>query len=84
LWLHDVSQPDSETLSLAENLLDAARLVVEAENGFVYFRDLPQQIELVVEERPIENRNDGLGRMDRERPEARAFASGEENGFHIN
>ena len=51
LWLHDIAQADPQAVALAKNLLDPARLVVEAENRFVYFRDLPQQIQLVVEER---------------------------------
>ena len=84
LRLHDIAQTDPEAFSLAEDLLDATRLIVQAEDRFVDLRHLAQQIQLVVQERPVENRNDRLGRMDRERPKARAFASGEQNGFHIN
>ena len=45
---------------------------------------LPQQIDLVVEKRAVEDGHDGLGRMNRERPQTRALAPGEENRFHVN
>ena len=40
--LDDVTEADAESFALAEDLLDAARLVVEAENRLVNFRDLAQ------------------------------------------
>ena len=36
--LDDVAEPQAESLALAEDLLDAARLVVQAENDLVDFR----------------------------------------------
>ena len=56
--LDDVAQPQAQPVALAEDLLDPARLVVQAENRLVYLRHLPEQVQLVVEERPVEDRND--------------------------
>ena len=67
---------------VAEHLFDAARLVVEAEDHLVDLGHLLEQVDLVVEERAIEDRNDGLRRMDRERPQTRALAPGEQDGLH--
>src|SRR5207253_11521253 len=41
-------------------------------------------IDLVVEERPVEDRDDRFGRVDRQRPEPRPLASGEQDGLHDN
>ena len=68
--------------AVAEHLLDPARLVVEAEDHLVDLGHLLQQVDLVVEERPLENRDDRLRRVQRERAQARAFAPGEEDGLH--
>ena len=43
-----------------------------------------QQVDLVVEERPVEDRDDRLGRVEGERAQPRAFAPGEQDGFHDN
>ena len=82
--LDDVAQADAEPFAFAEDLLDAARLVVQAEDDFVDLRHLLQQIDLVIEKRPVEDRNDRLRRVDRQRPQPRAFAAGEQNGLHVN
>ena len=82
--LDHVAEPQPQPVALAEDLLDPARLVVQAENRLVDLRHLPQQIDLVVEERAVEDRNDRLGRVDRERPQACALAPGEQNGLHVN
>ena len=70
--------------AVAEDLLDAPRLVVEAEDDLVDFRHLLQQIDLVVQERPIEDRHDRLGRVNRQRAKARALAPGEQDRLHRN
>src|SRR5215831_6184346 len=80
----DVTDADAEPLALAEDLLDAARLVVEAQDHLVDFGDLLEQVDLVIEERPIEDRHDRLRCVQRERAEARAFATGEQDGLHDN
>ena len=80
--LDDVAQPDAGAGAVAEDLFDAARLVVEAEDDLVDLRDLLEQIDLVVEKRAIEDRHDGLGGMDRQRAQPRALAPGEQNGLH--
>ena len=82
--LDDVAQLEPEALAVAEDLLDPARLVVEAEDDLVDFRHLAQQIDLVVEERPIEDRHDRFRRVDGQRPEPRALAPGEQDGLHDN
>jgi hypothetical protein len=42
---------------------------------------LAQQGELVCQERPAKQRNDGLGPGQRERPQPRALAAGEDDGL---
>ena len=71
--LDDVADREARVAAVAEDLLDAARLVVEAEDHLVDLRHLLQQVELVVEERPIEDRDDRFGRVDGERAEPRAL-----------
>ena len=82
--LDDVAELDAEAFALAEDLLDAARLVVQAEDDFVDLRHLPQQVDLVIEKRPVEDRHDRLRRVDGQRPQPRALAAGEQNGLHSN
>ena len=80
----DIPEAEAEALALPEDLLDAPRLVVEAQDGLVDLGHLPEQIDLVVQKRPVEDRDDGLRSMDGQRPQARAFAAGEQDGFHRN
>ena len=70
--------------AVAEDLLDPPRLVVQAQDDFVDLRHLLQQVDLVVEKRPVEDRNDRLRRVDGERPEPRALAPGEKDRLHDN
>ena len=81
-WFDHVTDAEAAVAAVAEDLLDAARLVVEAEHHLVDFRDLLQQIELIVKKRPLEDRDDGLGRVNRERAEARALAPREHDRLH--
>src|SRR5688572_284945 len=78
----DVADLDPDLGAIAEHLLDAARLVVEAQDDLVDFRDLFQQVDLVVEKRPIEDRNDGFRGVNRERPKPRALTPSQEDRFH--
>src|SRR6185436_7650862 len=82
--LDDVANLDAGLRAVAEDVLDPARLVVQAEDDFVDFRHLLQQVDLVVEERTVEYRDDGLRRVERERPEPRALAPDEKDGLHDN
>ena len=82
--LDHVADAHTGARAVAEDLFDAPRLVVEAENDLVDLRHLLEQIDLVVEKRAIEDRNDGLGRMNRQRPQPRAFAPCKQNCFHVN
>ena len=72
-----------EFAAVAEDLLDAPRLVVEAQHDLVDLGHLLEQIELVVEERPLEDRNDRLRRVNRQRTQPRALAAGQENRLHV-
>ena len=60
-----------------------SRLVVEAENDLVDFRNLLDEIELIVEKRPVEDRNDRLRCVNGERAEPRALAPDEKQRLHI-
>ena len=80
----DVAELDSETFALAEDFFDSARLIVQAENHLVYLWHLAQQVDLVVEERPVEDRHDGLRRVDGEGSQASALTASEQDGLHSN
>ena len=54
--LDDVADLDAGVASIAEHLFDAMRLVVEAEDDLVDLRHLLDEIELIVEKRPVEDR----------------------------
>ena len=53
-----VGDLDAERVAVAEGLLDAPRLVVEAEDHFGDLRHLTQLIELIHQERAVEDRDD--------------------------
>ena len=80
--LDDVFQAETRVSSVAEDFFDPARLIVQAEDDLVDFRDLLQQVELKLQERPIENRDDGFGCVNRKRTQSRALAPSEENRLH--
>ena len=82
--LDHVADADAQPLALAEDLFDPPRLVVETEDDLVDLRDLLQQVDLVVEEWPIQDRHDRFRRVHRERPQPRALAAGEEDSLHDN
>ena len=66
-----------------KTLLNQLRLVVQAENDFVDLRYLLDEIELIVEKRPTEDRNDRFWRVNRERAQSCSLTSHEEQRFHI-
>ena len=74
----DVPDRDAEIFPVTDDVLDAARLVVQAENDLVNLRHLPDEIELVVKERPIEDRHDRLRGMDGQGTQAGALATGQQ------
>ena len=80
--LDDVPQPEAEPLAFAEHFLDPPRLVIEAQDRFVDLRHLLEQIDLIVEKRPVENRHDRLRRVHGQGPEPRPFPTGQQNRFH--
>ena len=69
--------------AVAEDLFDAVRLIVEAEYDFVDLRHLLDEVELIVQKRPVENRNDRFWCVNGERAEPRALASDKKKRLHI-
>ncbi len=82
--LDDVADLDADVRAVAEDLLDAPRLIVEAQDDLIDLRHLLQQIDLVVKERPIEDGNDWLGGVDRQRPETGALSPRQKDRLHDN
>ena len=80
--LDDVPKLDAGLVSIAEHLLDAVRLVVEAENHLVDFRHLLDEVQLIVEKRPIEDGNDRLGCVNGKGTQPRALAPDKKQRFH--
>ena len=61
---------------------DPVRSVIEAQDDFVDLGHLPQQVDLIIEKGPVENRHDRLGQLQRERTQPRTEATGENDGLH--
>ena len=59
--LDHIADRDARLAAVAEDFLDASRLIVEAENHLVDLRHLLEEIELIVEKGPIEDRHDRFG-----------------------
>ena len=59
--LDDIPDLDAELGPVAEDLLDPTGLIVEAEDHLIDFRHLLQQVELIVQKRAVEDRNDWFG-----------------------
>ena len=81
--LDDVAELDAGVAPIAEHLFDAVRLVVQAEDHLVDFRHLLDEIELIVEKRPVEDRNDRLRCVNGQRAKPRALAPDEKKRLHI-
>ena len=81
--LDDVPKLDAGLASVAEHLFDAVRLIVEAENDLVDLRDLLDEIELIVEKRPVEDRDDRLRSVNGKRAQPRTLAPDKKQRFHI-
>ena len=73
--LHHVADLDAGLASVAEDVFDALGLVIEAQNHLVYFRHALDEVELVVQKRTVEDRNDRFRRVNGERTQARTLAS---------
>ena len=65
-------------------LLDPVGTIVQAEDDLVDLRDLLHAVDLIVQERPIEDGYDGLGRVECQWPKAGALPSSEQNRLHDN
>jgi hypothetical protein len=80
--LDDVTNADAGALAAAKHLFDTPRLIVEAENHFVDLRDLLEEIDLVMQKRAVEDRNDWFRRVNRQRPQTRALTTCQQYCFH--
>src|SRR5581483_12473020 len=80
--LDDILDRQPRLAAVTEQFLDPPRLIVQAEDHFVDLGHLLQQVELIVEKRSIEDRNNRFRRVNGERTEARAFAPREEDRLH--
>ena len=81
--LDEVADVHADLAARPEHFLDAARLVIQAQDCLVDLRHLSQEVELVVEKRAVENRNNRFGRVDRERTQARSFPTREDDCLHV-
>ena len=81
--LDDVAHLDADVTAVAEDFFDALGLVVQAEDDLVDFRHLLDEVELIVQKRPIENGDDRFRRVDGERAQARALASDQQKSLHV-
>jgi len=81
--LDHVPDSDARVPSGAEHLFDAARLIVQTEDDLVDFGHPLDEIQLIVEKRAVEYRNDALGCVDGERAEPRALSSDQKKRLHI-
>ena len=61
---------------------DAVWLVVEAQNGLVDFRNLLEQVDLIVKEWSVEDRHNRFGRVRGERSQPRAHPACKQDGLH--
>ena len=82
LWLHDVADPDAGLGPVTEDLFDEIRTVVEAQPHLVDLWDPFQPVELIVQKRAVEDRNNGFGNLERQGAEACAHAASEEDCLH--
>jgi hypothetical protein len=82
--LDDVADREPAVAAVAEDLLDPPRLVIQAEDDFVDLGHLLEQVELIVKERPVEDRDDRLRCVNRQRAQPRAFSPREQYRLHRN
>jgi hypothetical protein len=68
-------------LTVAEQLPDFVRLVIERKNYFFDSR-APQNFDLIKQKRAVQNGNDRFRRINRQRAQARAFAARQNQGLH--
>ena len=80
--LDDVANAQAGLAAVAEELFDASRLVVQAQHHLVDLGYLLEEIELVVEEGPLEDRDNRFGGVDRQRPKPRALAPCQQDRLH--
>ena len=82
LGLDQIADPRPARTPFGRYALDGIGLVVEAQYDFVDLREPGEQVELVVQERPVEDWHHGLRRAERERAQAGAEAAHQQDGLH--
>ena len=79
--LDGVADAHAERTPVAEDGLDALRAVGHGEDDLAY-PGAGEQVELVAEERPVDDRHDGLRRRERQGSQPRPLAAGQDDSFH--
>jgi hypothetical protein len=74
--LDHVADVDAQIRSVAEDFFDPVRLIVQAQHDLVDLGHLAQQVDLISQERQVEDGNDRFRCVQRQRAEARPFAPG--------
>ncbi len=82
LWFHDIANRHASPAAVAEDFLDAPRLVIQTEDDLIDFRDLLQKVELVVQKWAIEDRNDRFWCVNCQRAQSCALAPSQEYRLH--
>src|SRR4030095_6922223 len=82
LGLHDILNRQTSPAAVAEDFLDAPRLVIQTEDDLIDFRDLLQKVELVMQKWAIEDRNDRFWCVNCQRAQSRALAPSQEYRLH--
>jgi hypothetical protein len=80
--LHGVADALAEAGAVAEDGAHPVGLVGDREDDVLHAH-LAQQVELVAQEGPVHHRHHRLGQGERERPQPRALASGEDYRAHV-
>ena len=80
--LDHVADADAQARAVTEHRFDTLGLVVEAQDDLVDLGHLQNAVDLVMQERPAEDGNDGLGRVQGQRAQSRALPTGEQNRLH--
>ena len=81
---YDVPDRDAQSGPVTEDLLDSLRLIIQAQDDLVDLWNLLEKVDLVLEKGPVEDRHDRLRSMNRERPQASSFATGQKDRLHDN
>ena len=79
--LHGVADLDAERAAVAEHGLDPLGPIGDRKDHVAH-AGARQQVELVAQERPVDDRHDGLGEAERQGAEPRALTAREDDRSH--